>query len=367
MALMTACDKWEPDLNNDSKQGSLDLTELTVSLDTTENVVTRAGSAELELLLVSDRGDTVFTHPYAEAHEIFEVHEGTYTLIAQTAGAQAVDWDVPLFRGQTTVSIKEGETFAVKSIDCARRGARVSVSYSDNLREKLSGNYTATVSLNDNARLVFADGDARSGYFNSLYSPASLLVEFSGTVDGKEVKTSNILTDVKASDYFRLTYSLKRLADGSLTVTLDPEDPDINVDPNDPTITSTTLDLSKTTTLTMANVSTLKAVIDIAAPRGIEKLEVKIESDLLTADELANVGLAGEFDLAHPGDLAAPLAALGLPTGDQVLGKKEVTFDITSFLQLLVFFPGNNNFIITVTDTTGASRTQGVLFYVPAQ
>jgi hypothetical protein len=82
---------------------------------------------------------------------------------------------------------------------------------------------------------------------------------------------------------------------------------------------------------------------------------VKIISDGLTPEVLTGVGLTDEFDLAYPGSYEVGLNGLGFPTGNDVIGKTAVTFDITQFISLLGIYPGQNTFRLTVTDSTGAS------------
>ena len=72
-----------------------------------------------------------------------------------------------------------------------------------------------------------------------------------------------------------------------------------------------------------------------------------------------------EFDLAYPGDLEGALNELGFPTGDAVIGQTNMTFDITLFMSLLIYFPGEHQFQLTITDTTGQSITKTLKLFAP--
>ncbi len=117
-------------------------------------------------------------------------------------------------------------------------------------------------------------------------------------------------------------------------------------DSSAPTITSETLDIDSANYIT----ESIIAKVDINAPNGIKNFVVDIISEQLTPELLKEVGLDSTFDLANPGELAGPLGELGFPTGEAVVGKTYLAFDITDFMQLLVLFPGQHQFKLTITD-----------------
>ena len=144
-----------------------------------------------------------------------------------------------------------------------------------------------------------------------------------------------------------ITKSLKFLAQEST-----PEDSSI------PTITSETLDLNNSNVIT----DDIVATVNINAPNGIKNFVVDIISEQLTKEMLQDVGLDATFDLANPGNLGEALTELGFPTGDAVLGKTNLTFDITDFMPLLVIFPGQHQFKLTITDMKDNTVSQSLTF-----
>ncbi len=102
------------------------------------------------------------------------------------------------------------------------------------------------------------------------------------------------------------------------------------------------------------------AVVTIGCPEGFAHLVVRIDSEGLTPDVLAGVGLDSEFDLAYPGNLKEGLEGLGFKTGADVIGKTTMDFDITDFVPLLNIYPGKSDFMITVTDSKG-KQSQAIL------
>lgn len=125
-----------------------------------------------------------------------------------------------------------------------------------------------------------------------------------------------------------------------------------------PTITSTTLNLEGVNKITQG----MTATVDIAAPKGIANLFVTIDSPTLTKEDLQGVGLDSNFDLANPGSLDSALSGLGFPTGDKVVGKTSILFDITQFMSMLDMFKSEHRFILKVVDAQGQAAEQTITF-----
>lgn len=103
--------------------------------------------------------------------------------------------------------------------------------------------------------------------------------------------------------------------------------------------------------------SSSKVALNIQAEAGVDKLEVEIISEVLTADVLLDMGLPPKFDLASPGDLEPTLGAdgFGFPVGDEVKNNTGViNFDVSSFMGLLsALGEAEHTFRLTVTDNLG--------------
>ena len=102
--------------------------------------------------------------------------------------------------------------------------------------------------------------------------------------------------------------------------------------------------------------------LTITAPLTIADLGVKIISATLTPEELAGVGLAGEFSLVKDTEFFESLKNLGFPVGDEVAGKTELNLSITNFLGVLnMLGAGEHSFEISVTDAEGNNTTKTVM------
>lgn len=102
--------------------------------------------------------------------------------------------------------------------------------------------------------------------------------------------------------------------------------------------------------------------LKVTAPLTIADFKVKIISATLTPEELAGVGLAGEFSLVNDTQFFEALKNLGFPVGDEVAGKSELDLSITNFLGVLnMLGAGEHNFEMSVTDAEGNTTAKTVM------
>lgn len=102
--------------------------------------------------------------------------------------------------------------------------------------------------------------------------------------------------------------------------------------------------------------------LKVTAPLTIADFKVKIISATLTPEELAGVGLAGEFSLVNDTQFFESLKNLGFPVGDEVAGKSELDLSITNFLGVLnMLGAGEHNFEMSVTDAEGNTTAKTVM------
>lgn len=131
----------------------------------------------------------------------------------------------------------------------------------------------------------------------------------------------------------------------------------------------------------------LKMNLDIYAKGGVKNLFVEIGGTL--GPEVEKVGIPLSFDLTNPGklvkvennqacknddgtyiytdeDLATVLQTFGFPTGDAVIGKKKLPFDISGFKSMLKVFGGATaDFNVRVVDNNGGEASGSIKIQVP--
>lgn len=381
--LMVSCDNdWNPDklLSTD---GEVLFTSMNVDVDNSIKETLPATGVDVNDYSVSITNTA--THAvcgnwkYSDMPQVITLPAGDYKIDIENAPLQAAAWDSPYYHVDRLFSVKENEICSLGEMTCVLSNVAVSVRYSDALKAALGNDVNVTVSAADNASLDFSADEARIGYFAMPDDASTLVASFSGTINGHYTTLVKTFTGIKTGQHHYVTFSVNNgsidpglIIDADITfddVDIDipgGEDPDPGDRPGEdgaPTITSQTLDLNGVNTVT----DDLVARVDIAAPNGIEKLEVTIISESLTPEELQGVGLTDHFDLAHPGEFDDALQGLGFQTGSDIIGKESLTFDISSFMPLLVFFPGNHNFKLDVTDSKGLTVSATLKFYTPQQ
>lgn len=381
--LMVSCDNdWNPDklLSTD---GEVLFTSMNVDVDNSIKETLPATGVDVNDYSVSITNTA--THAvcgnwkYSDMPQVITLPAGDYKIDIENAPLQAAAWDSPYYHVDRLFSVKENEICSLGEMTCVLSNVAVSVRYSDALKAALGNDVNVTVSAADNASLDFSADEARIGYFAMPDDASTLVASFSGTINGHYTTLVKTFTGIKTGQHHYVTFSVNNgsidpglIIDADITF----DDVDIDIpggeepDPGDrpgedgaPTITSQTLDLNGVNTVT----DDLVARVDIAAPNGIDRLEVTIVSESLTPDELTGVGLTDHFDLAHPGEFDDALQGLGFQTGSDIIGKESLTFDISSFMPLLVFFPGNHNFQLDVTDSKGLTVSATLKFYTPLQ
>ncbi|MEE0864834.1 MAG: DUF4493 domain-containing protein [Alistipes sp.] len=125
-----------------------------------------------------------------------------------------------------------------------------------------------------------------------------------------------------------------------------------------PTIVWVGYDIDKQQTYVAGMTCDLK----VTAPLSIADFQVKIISATLTPEELAGVGLAGEFSLVNDTQFFPSLINLGFPVGDEVAGKTELELSITNFLSVLnMLGAGEHSFEMSVTDAEGNTTVKTVM------
>ena len=106
--------------------------------------------------------------------------------------------------------------------------------------------------------------------------------------------------------------------------------------------------------------------LDIAVSAGIRKMNIAIDSPILTPELLGEFGLAAEMDLIDNPTYAETLGGMGLTTGDTLVNSRSVLFDVGSLVPLINMISGGmaatNNFTITLEDFSGRTLVRTMSF-----
>ena len=407
-------DKWTPPT---TEEGSVDLTSLSVNMSDAEKVssaVVSRATVDLSdyIVTVTDRtgAQPAKTYTYGAMPEVLTLPVGDYTLSVKSHEVQKAEWERPLYEGTKDFSITQGKISQIGVVTCAFASLKVTVDFSDDLLAVLGDDVKVTIIANDEGLIDFTPGETRAAYFAVLEGSNTMVAHFEGTVDGTYTSEDPPCTNVEAGVYQKVSYRSKQGPDipeqtggvnpGGITLDteviavdidgnvqvgedvldpsdrpgqeeskepVDPIDPVDPVDPEEPKATECKVS-EASTNLKLDEVNTARegfgdAIVTIKSENGIKNLIVTIDTDQLGFEAaLADLFLDKPFDLAYPGEAEANLVALNLPVGHQVIDQTSVDFNITDFVPMLLAFPGNHNFILSVTDNQGICETMTLRF-----
>ena len=383
----TSCDNWTPNLDN---EGSLLLSSMDV--DVKEEATSRATVDVSGYTVAIKSGDNVIKEwIYSEMPEIITLPVGEYTAEVKSHEVQKQEWDKPYYVGSKAFKIVKNTVTEVGAVTCTFAGLKVTIGYDADLYPLLGDDCQVTVLTNDAGKLVFAKDEKRAGYFEVVKESTTIVATLEGTIDGKQTSIQRTFTDVKPGSYYHIVYKKK----GSDVIIyegdINPEG--IGVDTNVTNVNTgasilieeTIIDnpgekpgqegegggggdekiTFKSSTLSFDKPNSCKlesAVVNIASVEGISNLNVAISSDSEAFMQSVSELLPLNFDLAHPGDFAEAFASLGFPVGDQVIGAKELEFNISQFVPLLGAFPGTHTFKLEVVDKAGNKSSVSLTF-----
>lgn len=383
------------------KTGTLDLSTFGAIPNNDTQVIEKApvsravDTGDFTVQIYPSQGTDTLEWKYSEMPEIVTLNVGDYNVAVFSHRVQPAEWEHPYYYADKAFTIEENRVTQLDTVVCTLQNIKVTVTYSEDLKSFMGDDCKVTVDIGSGS-LDFSQTETRAGYFRSDGESNLLIATFTGTIDGYEEVNRIQVDNVKAGDWRKIHYDIKRPEPGSETggvtpsVTLDascetidhegnvtieeeiipdpnPVDPGTDPDPDPeptpgeaPQITSETIQLGTPVTITEG----LKVVVDITSsdPAGLTGLTVDIDSPTLTPEELSGMGLSAHLDLVNPGNLKEPIEGLGFPTEGNVLNQAKVTFDISDFMPLLgLLGAGTHNFIIKATDAQGTTTESLIL------
>lgn len=333
----------------------------------------------------------VGTWVYKEMPELISVVEGNYYIKTFSHVLQPVDTRAYYEGLSTEFTVSPGAITEVQPIVCAMKNIEIKPIFDEALIGYLGKDVAVTVSVGD-AVYTYTDIDNLSTmYFAPTSGETSVVyVTFTGTVDGFKENFKKTYT-AASGDALDVTFTLKNVTpDGEiinsgtasmklkldLSVTVIDKECNVKVaeeiieeeggdegDGDDtntkPVIMGRDFDIKEAQIVPVGDQG-MTCIVDITAINRISNLFVTIDSETLTEKVLNEVGLLKSFDLAYPGKLESALGkdehgdGLGFPVSSQVIGQKNLVFDITPFTPLLnIYGAATHKFIIKVVDQKG--------------
>lgn len=366
--------------------------------------------------IINEEGEVVLEFLYADRPmEAVELPTGGYTFKIYSAEVptESALWEQPIYGKSLPFKITRNTQTSLSNIVCTLMQIQVSVSYSADLRERLSAESKATVSVGEQS-LVFVLGETRSGFF---YAPLDnnnvtfvLEAGYSAAANGVygPITVTKVIENVKPGQHSEIHLYIEHADSGSITVSTQINDWVVDetigtfdvsnmisesiidenagsgdsgneggneggneeVDPNAPTIVWQGYGYDQRYMID----DNSSVELDITAPRGIKEFLCTIDSEVLTPDQLLANNLCNvlnlcdatkSYDSRNPSeyiDVKEALDLLFIDNGDKVLNQQYVHLSITMFLPVLKMTgSGKHNFVLSVTDNDGVNITRTLM------
>lgn len=420
---LVACEMRD-ELKGRTNKGDLDqlgafMLDLTSKEDLTK-VLTKTVVNEYVVQILDLQGEIVKEFPsYATLkgeEKVIKLPVGTYRVrsASYAGGIEEATLDKPYYLGEKEFTLIPNEVAMVKDT-CALNNVLVKVNFSNDFLNAVDENYAITLT-NGTGVLTLNEKVKGTAYFKT--APSMTIAVRATTKNGVEIYKSQLLTGadntpLKPEDIFEIELGIKdtipsvnpnpddpngpdipdtpdipdnpswKGIDITIDVTMNGKDvnivipgPDVDPDPipnpnptpnpdpspsyQKPTIVGEGFDIDQV----LIDPASVK--VNIMAEAGVKNLYVTIDSEALTDEMLAVVGLSKSFDLANPGDKEQSLKELGLIGSTPVKRATQVPFDVSAFMALLAQLgePGPHNFHLRVVDMQGneLSKTLSIKF-----
>ena len=320
-----------------------------------------------------------------------ELEAGNYIFTISSGEVPAAAFESPVYAHTEPFTINIKQTTELTDMVCTLQNIQASVTYSVDLRQSLSDDTTATLTVGSSS-LVFGVDETRSGFFKAekALNDIDVLVKGMYTQQDKapaDFEFTTTIKDVKAGQYSDIQLYIEYSSQGNISISVTIDGwvvdqevvynlagniaEDIIVDDNDePVITLVGGDITEAQSLYATDFDnkgncTKDIIVEVATKSAITSLVVDIASTNPTlVASLDQYGLSSTMDLCQAGAATAALKLMGLPVNDQVAGQTAVVYDITAQMKLLRDYVGSHTFTVTATDSKGGVTTAALTIII---
>ena len=415
----SSCDESSWEHNLEAGQGGLELGSLSIEVNNSETVITRASVDVNDFIVTVIDTKTESTKgpwKYGEMPEILTLPVGDYKVTVESHKINKAEWDKPYYLGSEPFKIESGKITKIGDVIAKFSSLKVTIKFSDELKKNLGDDAQVSVKGTNGAELVYTPKETRAGYF-ALDGSTTFAAHFSGSVNGVATTYQTAFNNVEAGQHHILTYGVKvgpeipeqegqidqpsiemdvdyeiaddinsstqiddDLLDSSDRPGIDEQKPDEpgteepgEDDPKDDkaiifeAYNSPKLSIDKVNKIDAESSKEFgNAIIRILCAAGIKDFEVEISStdNDLFMPAIVSMGL-DKFNLTNPDSKTIEnLTKLELPYGDDVINKTTLDFNITPFISLLGKFSGIHTFSMKVTDNNNVIKVLDLQFEV---
>ncbi|MBO4447554.1 MAG: DUF4493 domain-containing protein, partial [Bacteroidales bacterium] len=326
-----------------------------------------------------------------------ELLAGDYRLEVISGELPIAAFDTPVYGADALFNIIAGQKTDLESVICTILQCAATVDYDDALKEIMTGDGVAKVEVTSGYPLSYAVNynggnvscDQRTGYFSMASGSNTMIVSFSGKVNGSTQKMTKYISGVKVGELRKIIFIKKVNAEGEATVDVTingyvedaelqafvaaPQLDVIGEDPDAPkgdggitlAFEPDCTMFSDLDNIVVPTSGTMDLRLVISCPGGIKKMGVVISST--SAAFLGAVEAAGgpELDLVNPSaESEVIFQVVPFPHGTDLLGATEVHLDLSAAQGPILGFSGTHTFTMKLTDNDNCRKEVAVTMIV---
>lgn len=360
-----------------------------VIVEVTTKAVTEATDDYIVEILTEDE-QSVFSGTYKDVKASgfgVELLAGSYHLRVLSAEVPNAAFEKPVYGASENFTITAGEKTMLDPVTCTLQQCAATVSYSEEIQEMMTGDGCAKVEVLSGYPLEYnvkysAGGisfETRTGYFAVPSEPTTMVVSFSGRINGKVQTMNKSLTNVNMRELRKIIFVKKEGPEGNVTFDIvvnsyvqdeelsgfvqaqlpDPIGDDPDAPKGDGGIKlEFAPDCTQFTDLNNIEVPSSGKPFDLrlvaTVPNSVKKFKVDIASTNKGFEEAVAAAGGPVIDLINPSEESQIIfQVVPFPHGAELIGQTSVDFDLSAAQEPILLFPGEHTFKMMVTDGKG--------------
>ena len=399
MVLFASCQKTP--ISAEKGFGYLSFSEFTLGLDETVETKATAASGNYTITIKDADGNDVMRKTYDEVKNNdnkLSIPAGSYTLVASSSSDEvpAAAFEQPVYGVSKEFTIEAGMTTPIGELVCTLQQCKVTVSYSDDFLQMVTGPCSTKVTVDPEMPLEYvlnADKtyEQSAGYF--AVTGSTMIVVFKGNINGNSAAQTITISNIAPKQWRQIKFIPKvdeegnatfdiviqdLISDATLNNAADPKEEIIGEDPEAPKgdggITlapdyeaGCDAEITDLENILIVPVATRDMAMRFRAtvPNGVKKFNVLIDSDnesFLSAVDAAN---ARELDLINPlPENGIIFDVVPFPHGQELVGQTDIAFNLDSAQDAITIYSGRHTFKMIIVDQTGCKNEIPVVMVV---
>ena len=399
MVLFASCQKTP--ISAEKGFGYLSFSEFTLGLDETVETKATAASGNYTITIIDADGGEVMRKTYEEVKNNdnkLSIPAGSYTLVASSSSDEvpAAAFEQPVYGVSKEFTIEAGMTTPIGELVCTLQQCKVTVSYSDDFLQMVTGPCSTKVTVDPEMPLEYvlnADKtyEQSAGYF--AVTGSTMIVVFKGNINGNSAAQTITISNIAPKQWRQIKFIPKvdeegnatfdiviqdLISDATLNNAADPKEEIIGEDPEAPKgdggITlapdyeaGCDAEITDLENILIVPVATRDMAMRFRAtvPNGVKKFNVLIDSDnesFLSAVDAAN---ARELDLINPlPENGIIFDVVPFPHGQELVGQTDIAFNLDAAQDAITIYSGRHTFKMVIVDQTGCKNEIPVVMVV---